>query len=129
MKNDKWMKWKIALIGTAGMAVLFHTIKSSDEYAVATTNKEVLKVASTSAESSDDPVFNEWLDQESSSSGANADPSTSGRGNHRYVGPDYSEHGGRGWRSSASSNDETPSVTNEPSDTNASEFTTQTGRS
>jgi hypothetical protein len=32
MKNTKWLKWKIGMIGTIGLAFLFHEVKISAEF-------------------------------------------------------------------------------------------------
>ncbi|TYP75524.1 hypothetical protein [Paenibacillus methanolicus] len=60
MTRDKWFKWKIAMAGTAGMAFLFHVIKTSPDYEAAVSQNAAVPAAET-AEESQDPVWQEWL--------------------------------------------------------------------
>jgi hypothetical protein len=58
MKPSKWMKWKIGMIGTIGLAFLFHEVKISAAFDKASTEATTEKT--TDASTLNDPVMGEF---------------------------------------------------------------------
>ncbi|MFB9326813.1 hypothetical protein ACFFSY_12880 [Paenibacillus aurantiacus] len=120
MKKDKWFKWKIAMAGTAGMAFLFHVIKSSPDYEAAVSQNAAVPDTAT-VENDQDRVLEEWLSdgqgarqEDGGASSSESDAGSTGRrahgghgfgsrgGGQEWQANSSGDSGGQGWQASGS---------------------------
>jgi hypothetical protein len=59
MKQSKWLKWKLGMVGALGMAVLFHEVKASPAFEQASANAAPQNISTTDLAAQQDPVSNE----------------------------------------------------------------------
>lgn len=61
MKLTKWTKWQIGALGAAGVAVLFHQVKASPEFAAAAAaHHAAASPPKAQSELKSDPVTEQW---------------------------------------------------------------------
>jgi hypothetical protein len=58
MKQSKWLKWKVGIVGALGLTILFHEVKASPAFEKAKTNVINDKAANTA--SNQDSVMSDF---------------------------------------------------------------------
>jgi hypothetical protein len=59
MKKSKWLKWKIGLFSTVGLAVLFHQVKVDPTFDIAVANASNTQQDTTQIAPQQDPITNQ----------------------------------------------------------------------
>ncbi|BBH23725.1 hypothetical protein Back11_50700 [Paenibacillus baekrokdamisoli] len=84
MKASKWLKWKIGVVSTFSIALIFQFVKTSPQFELqlakaspATTSNQA------SVQSNEDPVIQEWFDNQEDSTPSREQHHRGGRSTNR----------------------------------------------